>query len=85
MEKALSRQRILLQHLQPTSYSGASSQAQESANISVRPKSRSLLPDCPVLLNLSQFNGTFSVARDIKKGFPLKGCFYLWIFDPDSS
>ncbi|XP_031373364.1 3-ketoacyl-CoA thiolase 2, peroxisomal-like isoform X1 [Punica granatum] len=33
MEKALNRQRILLQHLQPTSHSGSSSQTQESANL----------------------------------------------------
>ncbi|KAK4776774.1 hypothetical protein SAY86_005462 [Trapa natans] len=34
MEKALSRQRILLQHLQPTSYSGSPSQIGESSNFS---------------------------------------------------
>ncbi|KAK4765855.1 hypothetical protein SAY87_007497 [Trapa incisa] len=34
MEKALSRQKILLQHLQPTSYSGSPSQIGESSNFS---------------------------------------------------
>lgn len=37
MEKALNRQKILLQHLQPNSFSGSSSNNQEPANISASP------------------------------------------------
>lgn len=82
MEKALSRQRILLQHLQPTSYSGSSSQSQESANFSVRPKSRVFFVRLSVLPNLSQFNVTFGFVCCIVKAFPFKGCLLsviLWL------